>query len=185
VPGFDAGGVQNPRACGANSLEARGALLQELPDFLWVVFMGGTGTGKSTLFNALVGSSLSETGVERPKTGGPLVFSHKSIALESDFPFASMGIQRLLIDQLPPAAYSGNPDHLLVLAHSHDQFRHLVIVDTPDLDSVELKNRQTWKTFSSWRMWLFSWPARKSMPTRYPFVSSRASTWERNPISSF
>jgi hypothetical protein len=112
-------------------------------DFLWVVFIGGTGTGKSTLFNALVGSSLSETGVERPKTGGALAFSHKSIALESDFPFASMGIQRLSIDQLPPAAHSGNPDHLLVLAHSVDPFRHLVIVDTPDLDSVELKNRQT------------------------------------------
>ena len=45
--------------------------------FLWVVFIGGTGTGKSTLFNALIGKPLSETGVERPKTSGPLVYAHK------------------------------------------------------------------------------------------------------------
>jgi hypothetical protein len=43
---------------------------------LWVVFLGGTGTGKSTLFNALCGEELSETGVERPKTSGPIAYAH-------------------------------------------------------------------------------------------------------------
>ena len=40
---------------------------QSIPS-LWLVFVGGTGTGKSTLFNAFCGMPLSETGVERPKT---------------------------------------------------------------------------------------------------------------------
>jgi len=44
---------------------------------LWVVFLGGTGTGKSTIFNALCGKHLSETGVERPKTSGPIVYAHQ------------------------------------------------------------------------------------------------------------
>jgi hypothetical protein len=110
--------------------------------FLWVVFIGGTGTGKSTLFNALIGKYLSETGVERPKTGGPLVYSHKNTPLEKDFPFAAAGIQRAMIDQVPPSGYSGAPGRLMVLDHDLDDFSHLVIVDTPDLDSLELKNRQ-------------------------------------------
>lgn len=52
---------------------------------LWVVFIGGTGTGKSTLFNALCGSYISETGVERPKTAGTIAYVHKKIPLEEDF----------------------------------------------------------------------------------------------------
>ncbi|GAH05998.1 unnamed protein product, partial [marine sediment metagenome] len=49
---------------------------------LWAVFIGGTGTGKSTLFNALCRSYISETGVERPKTAGTIVYVHKKIPLE-------------------------------------------------------------------------------------------------------
>ena len=110
--------------------------------FLWVVFIGGTGTGKSTLFNALIGKPLSETGVERPKTSGPLVYAHKSTPIEKDFPFAAAGIQRVMIDQVPPSGYAGVPGQLLVLDHDREELSHLVIVDTPDLDSLELKNRQ-------------------------------------------
>jgi hypothetical protein len=110
--------------------------------FLWVVFIGGTGTGKSTLFNALIERSLSATGVERPKTSGPLVYSHKHTPVEKDFPFAAAGIQRLRIDQVPPSGYAGVPGQLLVLDHDLDELSHLVIVDTPDLDSLELQNRQ-------------------------------------------
>jgi hypothetical protein len=110
--------------------------------FLWVVFIGGTGTGKSTLFNALIGKSLSETGVERPKTSGPLVYAHKNTPIEKDFPFAAAGIQRVMIDQVPSSGYSGAPGQLLVIDHDLEEFSHLVIVDTPDLDSLELKNRQ-------------------------------------------
>ena len=110
--------------------------------FLWAVFIGGTGTGKSTLFNALIGTPLSETGVERPKTCGPLVYAHKNTPIEKDFPFAPAGIERVMIDLVPPSGYAGMPGQLLVLDHDREELSHLVIVDTPDLDSLELKNRQ-------------------------------------------
>ena len=57
---------------------------------LWVVFLGGTGTGKSTLFNTLCGAALSETGVERPKTSGPIVYAPKGCPVEKDFPLPGM-----------------------------------------------------------------------------------------------
>ncbi len=56
----------------------------------WVVFAGGTGTGKSTLFNALCGKPLSEMGIERPKTGGPIVYSYQGSPIEKHFPFPSV-----------------------------------------------------------------------------------------------
>lgn len=110
--------------------------------FLWVVFIGGTGTGKSTLFNALIGEPLSETGVERPKTSGPLAYAHRNTPIEQGFPFAPAGIERVSIDQVPPSGFSGMPGRLLVLDHDREELSHLVIVDTPDLDSLELKNRR-------------------------------------------
>ena len=111
-------------------------------EFLWVIFIGGTGTGKSTLFNALTGRSLSKTGVERPKTNGPVAYSHKSTLIEKDFPFGSVEIHRVRIDETSSSEYSGVSGQLLVLDHDLEEFSHLVIVDTPDLDSLELKNRQ-------------------------------------------
>jgi hypothetical protein len=111
-------------------------------DFLWVIFLGGTGTGKSTLFNALTGRHLSMTGVERPKTSGPLAYSHQRNLLEEDFPFDSVKIHRMKIDEDSPAVHSGFSGQLVVLDHDLDEFSHLVIVDTPDLDSLELENRQ-------------------------------------------
>jgi len=110
--------------------------------FLWVVFIGGTGTGKSTLFNALIGQPLSETGVERPKTGGPLAYAHQSTPIEQGFPFAPAGSERISSDRVPPLGLTGMPGRLLVLDHDREELSHLVIVDTPDLDSLELRNRQ-------------------------------------------
>ncbi len=109
---------------------------------LWIVFIGGTGTGKSTLFNALIGKTLSETGVERPKTTGPLVYAHNNAPIEKDFPFAATGIRRIMVDEVPPSGYSGSPGQILLLEHDREELSHLIIVDTPDLDSLELKNRQ-------------------------------------------
>ncbi len=110
--------------------------------FLWVVFIGGTGTGKSTLFNALIGKPLSETGVERPKTCGPLIYAHQAAAVDRDFPFAVKGIQQVTSDRAPAAGYAGTPGQVVVIPHEAQELSHLVIVDTPDLDSVELQNRQ-------------------------------------------
>jgi hypothetical protein len=140
---------------------------------LWVVLLGGTGTGKSTLFNALAGETLSDTGVERPKTQGPILYMHRDRipALESYFPFPSKQLLRVSSQplpsnaderahlsppktQIPPTplkggrgdvhgkAHTGTAEHFLVIEHTRDALAHLVLVDTPDLDSVALGNRQ-------------------------------------------
>ncbi|MFH1933550.1 MAG: GTPase domain-containing protein [Pseudomonadota bacterium] len=109
---------------------------------LWIVFVGGTGTGKSTLFNAFCGMPLSETGVERPKTCGPIVFAHRDCPIERGFPFSSIQIERQPSEDFISEAASGQPGHLLILQHDRKEWAHLVVVDTPDLDSVEAVNRQ-------------------------------------------
>jgi len=108
---------------------------------LWVIFLGGTGTGKSTLFNAFVGKPLSRTGVERPITAGPVVYAHQECPIEHRFPFEGMEATRIEAadPDLEPA--TGMPGHLLILEHHQTEWSHLVLVDTPDVDSVEAAHR--------------------------------------------
>ncbi len=111
-------------------------------EFAWVVFIGGTGTGKSTIFNALCNMPLSETGVERPKTFGPLVYAHQTTPIEKGFPFSSMEIERSFPDGHRFSPYAGSAGRLMVLEHLRKDLSHLALVDTPDLDSLEARNRE-------------------------------------------
>ena len=111
---------------------------RENPRF-WVVFMGGTGTGKSTLFNALCNKPLSATGVERPKTAGPVAYTHGGYPFEPAFPFPEI--------QLVPMVYedgscAGKPGQLIIIDSGEEIPSHLILVDTPDLDSVEAQNHR-------------------------------------------
>jgi len=109
---------------------------------LWVVVLGGTGTGKSTIFNALAGKQLSETGVERPKTTGPILYAHERCELARGIPIAGMEATAIPLshDVLNPTA--GLSGGLIILEHGREEFSHIVLADTPDLDSVELVNRR-------------------------------------------
>lgn len=114
---------------------------KRMPHF-WVVFVGGTGTGKSSLFNAFCGKQLSETGVERPKTFGPIVYAHEDCPLERGFPFPSVEMERHPLHHSGSTAAPGTAGHILIKEHDREDRSHLVVVDTPDLDSVEPANRQ-------------------------------------------
>jgi len=103
---------------------------------------GGTGTGKSTIFNALVGRHLSKTGVERPKTQGPIVYCHEQQAhwfqdgvLLSEY--ARQGIDTA--GEQPGA--TGDPKTIQVLYHQDPAWYDLFLIDTPDVDSVTTINR--------------------------------------------
>ena len=107
----------------------------------WVVFLGGTGTGKSTLFNVFCGAELSIAGVERPKTFGPIAYVHETVEWKDAFPFPEMRLQGHSPAESPgekPAA--GAPGRLAVISHNRDDLSHLIVVDTPDVDSVEEQN---------------------------------------------
>jgi energy-coupling factor transporter ATP-binding protein EcfA2 len=86
------------------------------------VLLGSTGSGKSSLFNALAGRAVSPSGVLRPTTRQPIAVVHPGDAGDGVLPgLVARGSVELIVD---PGARPG-----------------LVVVDAPDFDSVELANR--------------------------------------------
>ncbi len=104
---------------------------------IWVAFLGGTGTGKSTFFNALCGYSLSKTGIERPKTQGPIAYAHRRVPIEKDFPVDALKIDRQPFQAHQTRPISGADGHMVIVEHNRDDGSHLILIDTPDLDSIE------------------------------------------------
>ena len=106
---------------------------------LWAVLIGGTGTGKSTILNALCGEEISEAGVERPKTEGPVLFIHESLSPAEGFPFPEIRV--VFTGDTGKGKRTGGPGVLTVITHRREDLRFLALVDTPDVDSVEIRNR--------------------------------------------
>jgi len=111
---------------------------KEKQDVLWVSFIGGTGTGKSTLFNNLCQNEISITGVERPKTEGPVVYVHTRNITESDVLFGGIRIIRL---KKPDSSIKGESGALSLVTHEREDLAHINIIDAPDVDSLDGKNR--------------------------------------------
>jgi hypothetical protein len=88
---------------------------------LIVMLMGGTGVGKSTLLNALAGAPIAQAAVTRPTTRDPVVYFHESVRP----------------DRLDPALR-----RCRLQQHDRESLRQKVLVDTPDLDSNDLANRE-------------------------------------------
>jgi 50S ribosome-binding GTPase len=87
---------------------------------LVVMFMGGTGVGKSSLLNALAGDKIALSSFTRPTTRDPVVYYHRSLRPE----------------RLDPALRNCR-----LVAHDRAELENKVLVDTPDLDSNEAANR--------------------------------------------
>jgi len=88
-------------------------------DVLVVALAGGTGSGKSSLFNALVGKELVEVGGVRPTTSEPAAS----------------------IPESGGSSFDGFLDHIGVHErHSHEG-PSLCLLDLPDTDSVEVAHR--------------------------------------------
>jgi GTP-binding protein EngB required for normal cell division len=90
---------------------------------------GGTGSGKSSLFNALAGADLSEVGVRRPTTGGVLAWSIGDPA--------STGA---VLDWLGVGTR-------FATAPTAELPEGMVVLDLPDVDSVAAEHRALADTF--------------------------------------
>ncbi|HEX4129941.1 MAG TPA: GTPase domain-containing protein [Pirellulales bacterium] len=82
---------------------------------LVVATLGGTGTGKSALVNALAGATVTSAGRQRPTTRQPVLVCRPEVA---------------------PAMLGISTDSLQVV-HASPALRDLVLVDCPDPDTTE------------------------------------------------
>lgn len=104
----------------ADDLHRQADSLKAEQPLLCIMLMGGTGVGKSSLLNALAGGAIAKSSFTRPTTRDPVVYYHESVKPEKF-------------------------DPVLRTCHlaSHDRMalQHKIIVDTPDVDSTHLANR--------------------------------------------
>jgi predicted GTPase len=108
---------------------------------LIIVLSGGTGTGKSTLFNALIEKNISAESVKRPTTSGGIAYVQKTDMEPfqdhtKTFPFKTK-IQSVNNDK----ACLGTGKTLTIVPY-HESSVLPVLIDSPDVDSVCIENKK-------------------------------------------
>ena len=117
---------------------------------LLIGFIGCTGTGKSTIFNSLVGRTISETGWQAHNTCGPVLISHKDFlsrveSKESQngrllFPYLKRDVQHLNANTLFKS--NGQADSLNIAIVDDPLWKKRVLIDLPDINTTLAKDEQ-------------------------------------------
>ena len=115
---------------------------------LLAVVGGSTGAGKSTLVNSLVGHRVTASGVLRPTTRSPVLVHHPDDG-------HWFGQDRLLPDLRRVDHSTDDPDCLQLVA-TESVPQGLAVLDAPDVDSVDERNRAlSAQLLAAGDMWLF------------------------------
>jgi GTPase SAR1 family protein len=143
----------------AEQRAARAEMVDQLEDYviprlmtidapLLTVVGGSTGAGKSTLVNSLVGRRVTQPGVLRPTTRSPVLVHNPADA-------QWFGQDRLL-PELERVSRSTNDPGALQLVPSDTIPPGLAVLDAPDIDSVEERNRTlAAQLLAAADLWLF------------------------------
>jgi energy-coupling factor transporter ATP-binding protein EcfA2 len=138
---------------------ALGEMVDQLEDYviprlmtidapMLAVVGGSTGAGKSTLVNSLVGTAVTKPGLLRPTTRSPVLVHHPADA-------RWFGQDRLLPELERVSTSTNDPDALQLVA-SESVPLGLAILDAPDIDSVEERNRTlAAQLLAAADLWLF------------------------------
>jgi hypothetical protein len=153
-------GLDLPLDGAAEHREAAEAAVRQIDDYirprladldapLLAVVGGSTGSGKSTIVNALVGTPLTRVGVIRPTTRQPILVHAPADAgwFASDRILPGLArVRGTLSSPGTPASAAGDSPaasrikELMLLAHDAVP-NSLAIIDAPDIDSVAEDNR--------------------------------------------
>lgn len=169
---FEAGDAADGRA-------EKDALVAQLDDYimprliqleapLLAVVGGSTGAGKSTLVNSIVGHRVTEPGVLRPTTRSPVLVHHPDDA-------SWFGPDRLLPDLARVDRVTHDQGTLQLVATTAIP-AGVAILDAPDVDSVEERNRHlAAQLLAAADLWLFvTSAARYADQVPWEFLNSAA-----------
>ncbi len=145
---------------GADELRtARSEALGQLDDYviprlttleapLLTVVGGSTGAGKSTLVNSIVGSPVTASGLLRPTTRSPVLAHHPDDG--------HWFLQNRVLPELRRVDHATDDPDSIQLVATTGVPKGLAILDAPDVDSVEERNRQlAAQLLAAADLWLF------------------------------
>jgi energy-coupling factor transporter ATP-binding protein EcfA2 len=122
--------------------------LRQIEAPLLAVVGGSTGAGKSTLVNSLLGRRVTEPGVLRPTTRSPVLAFNPADARWFD-------AGRVLPDLARTTTQTQDPTALQVVP-VESLHEGLAVLDAPDIDSVESRNRElAAQLLAAADLWLF------------------------------